>query len=82
MKEKIVNLIDKLLIIDVFLVFVGFFWFAIAVLGDYLGLNLGLATWQKLWIPLFNPAIGILFLGAFLSWGIKKISQFFTPKEN
>jgi hypothetical protein len=80
MKEKIINFIDKLLIIDVFLVLVGFFWFAIAVFGDYVGINLGLATWQKLWIPLFNPAIGILFLGAFLSWGIKKVSQLLISK--
>lgn len=80
MKDKIVNFIDKLLIIDVFLVLVGFFWFAIAVTGNSLGVNLGLATWQKLWIPLFNPAIGILFLGAFSSWGIKKISQLLSQK--
>jgi hypothetical protein len=80
MKDKIVNFIDKLLIIDVFLVFVGFFWFAIAVIGENIGVNLGLLTWQKLWIPLFNPAIGILFLGAFSSWGIKKISQLLSKK--
>ncbi len=81
MKEKITAWIDKLLIIDVFLVLIGFFWFAIAIIGDSMGINLGLQTWQKLWIPLFNPAIGILFLGAFLSWGIKKLGQLLNTKQ-
>lgn len=67
--------LDKLLIADVFVVLLGFVWFAIAVVGESTGVNLGWNLWSKLWMPVFNPAIGILFLGAFASWLIKKITQ-------
>ena len=50
---------------------------AAAVVGRNLGIPLGLDLFYKLWQPLFNPAIGILFLGAILSWLISKISQKF-----
>ena len=79
MKETALTWLNRLLVADVFLVLLGFFWFAIAVVGDSMGVNLGLAVWQKLWIPLFNPAIGILMLGALLSWLINKLSQCFRP---
>lgn len=74
-KEKIVLWINRLLVADVFVVLLGFLWFAIAVVGRYLNIPLGFDLWYRLWIPVFNPAIGILFLGAFLTWGINKISQ-------
>jgi hypothetical protein len=77
MKEQIVTWLNRFLIADVFLVFFGFFWFAIAVIGRYLDIPLGFNLWYKLWIPLFNPAIGILFLGAFATWLIGKISNKF-----
>lgn len=69
------NWLDKLLIADVFLVLLGFGWFAIAVVGESTGINLGWQVWYRLWQPVFNPAIGILFLGAFLSWLLRKINQ-------
>lgn len=78
MKEQIVVWINRLLMADVFLVFFGFFWFAIAVIGHYLNIPLGLDLWYRLWIPVFNPAIGILFLGAFATWAINKISSKFS----
>lgn len=77
MKEQIVTWLNRFLIADVFLIFFGFFWFAIAVIGRYLDIPLGFNLWYKLWIPLFNPAIGILFLGAFATWLIGKISSKF-----
>ena len=77
MKEQLVTWINRLLIADVFLVFFGFAWFAIAVIGKSLGISLGFELWYKLWQPLFNPAIGILFLGAFTTWLINKASQKF-----
>lgn len=79
MKETALTWLNRLLVADVFLVLLGFFWFAIAVVGDSMGVHLGLAVWQKLWIPLFNPAIGILMLGVLLSWLINKLSQWFRP---
>lgn len=75
MKETILTWLNRLLVADVFLVFLGFFWLIAAVIGRSVGVTLGFDLWYKLWQPLFNPAIGILFLGAILSWGINKISQ-------
>lgn len=75
MKEQIVTWLNRILIADVFLVFFGFFWFAIAVIGRYLNIPLGFDLWYRLWIPVFNPAIGILFLGALVTWLINKISS-------
>ncbi|MEL6500132.1 MAG: hypothetical protein AAFO76_02805 [Cyanobacteria bacterium J06607_15] len=74
MKETIVLWLNRLLVADVFVVLFGFLWFAIAVAGRYLNIPLGFDLWYRLWIPVFNPAIGILFLGAFVTWGINKIS--------
>lgn len=78
MKESFVKWLDRFLMFDVFLVIIGFVWFAIAVLGRSLGFSLGWEIWYKLWLPLFNPAIGILVLGALLSWVVKKINQKFA----
>ena len=78
MKESFVKWLDRFLMFDVFLVIIGFVWFAIAVLGRSLGFSLGWEIWNKLWLPLFNPAIGILVLGALLSWVVKKINQKFA----
>ena len=80
MKEQIIEWLNRLLVVDVFVVLLGFIWFAIAVVGRYLDLPLGFDLWYRLWIPVFNPAIGILFLGVFLSWGIEKIAQKFSSK--
>jgi hypothetical protein len=77
MKETMIKWLNRLLIADVFLVLFGFIWFAIAVVGRSVNLPLGFDLWYRLWQPLFNPAIGILFLGAFLTWSIDKISQKF-----
>ena len=77
MKEQIVTWINRILIADVFLVLFGFIWFAIAVVGRYLNIPLGFELWYRLWQPVFNPAIGILFLGAFATWLINKITRQF-----
>lgn len=75
MKEKLLTWLDRFLIADVFLVIIAFFWFAIALVGRSMGIPLGWDLWYQLWIPVFNPAIGILFMGALLSWIIKKIGE-------
>jgi hypothetical protein len=79
MKDKLLNWLNLILVADVFLVILGFAWFVIAVVGDASGINLGLDLWHQLWIPLFNPAIGILMGGALLSgiisWISKKLTQ-------
>ena len=75
MKEQILNWLNRLLVIDVFVVLFAFLWFAIALLGNSLGISLGFQLWYQLWEPVFTPAIGILMLGAILSWLITKINQ-------
>ena len=79
MKEKILNWLNLILVADVFLVLAGFIWFAIAVIGETSGINLGLDLWHSLWQPLFNPAIGLLMGGALLSGIISWISRKLQP---
>lgn len=77
MKQQFFAWLNRLLVADVFLVLFGFIWFAIAVIGKYLDIPLGFDLWYKLWQPLFNPAIGILFLGAISTWVASKFSEKF-----
>ncbi len=81
MKEQLLIWLERILIADVFLVIIGFGWFAIALIGKSAGIPLGWDVWYKLWQPVFNPAIGILFTGAFVSWLIKKWNQRFDLKK-
>jgi hypothetical protein len=78
----IANWLDRLLMIDVFVVFIGFIWFLIAIIGRSFGIGLGWEIWYQLWQPLFNPAITILVMGAILSWLIKKITSKFDSVKN
>jgi cadmium resistance protein CadD (predicted permease) len=80
MKDKLLNWLNLVLVADVFLVILGFLWFAAAVVGNASGINLGLDLWHKLWIPLFNPAIGIL-MGALLSGITSWVSKKFMKDE-
>ncbi|WP_414754848.1 hypothetical protein [Anabaena sp. CCY 9910] len=81
MKEKLLNWLNLILVADVFLVLLGFVWFAIAVMGEAIGVNLGLDLWHKLWQPVFNPAIGILMGGAILSGLISWVSRKFLSSQ-
>ncbi|MBP0018517.1 MAG: hypothetical protein J7647_13330 [Cyanobacteria bacterium SBLK] len=80
MSEKIIDWLERILMVDVFIVLLGFLWFAIAIVGRSAGIPLGWEIWYKLWYPVFNPAIGILFLGAFSTWIIKKIARRFQSE--
>jgi hypothetical protein len=75
MKEKFLSWLNRVLIADVFLVLLSFFWFAIALVGHAFGIPLGLNLWYKLWEPLFTPAIGILMAGAIISGATSWIFQ-------
>ncbi|AVQ72356.1 hypothetical protein MTo_02704 [Microcystis aeruginosa NIES-1211] len=80
MKEQFVKWLNRILIFDVFLVIAGFLWFAVAVIGESTGIPLGFKLFQRLWLPLFNPAISILIAGAILSWAINQIQERWLPK--
>lgn len=80
MKDKFLNLLNLLLVADVFFVLASFAWFAIAVAGRSTGVNLGFDLWYSLWQPVFNPALGILMGGAILSGIINQVSKRLNPK--
>ena len=73
MKEIVLTWLNRFLVFDVFVVLIGFLWLIVSLIARNLGFSAIFDIWYSLWIPLFNPAIGILFLGAILSWLIKKI---------
>ncbi|MDY7016455.1 MAG: hypothetical protein SVX43_23230 [Cyanobacteriota bacterium] len=82
MKEQLLNGLNKLLVFDVFFVLFAFFWFAIALLGNALGINLGWDLWYRLWEPIFTPAIGILMAGAIASGIVNQITKRFQSKDS
>lgn len=65
--ERLRVLVDQLLVIDVFLVIGGALWFATAVALHSRGLEAPLQLFQRLWDPLFTPAIGLLMAAALIS---------------
>jgi hypothetical protein len=65
--QRLKGAVDTLLVIDVFVVIAGALWFAVAVLCHSRGLEAPLNLFQRLWEPLFTPAIGLLMGAAILS---------------
>jgi len=78
MKDLLLRWLDRLLVLDVFVVILGFFWFALGLVGELTGLPLGYHLWLALWMPLFQPAIGILMGGALMSWCFKKVYRWLS----
>jgi hypothetical protein len=65
--QRIKGWIDTLLVIDVFVVIAGAVWFGVAVICHSRGVEPPLDLFQRLWEPLFTPAIGLLMGAAILS---------------
>ena len=59
--------LDALLVANVFLVIAGALWFAVAVLCHSRKVEAPLELFQRLWEPLFTPAIGLLMAAALVS---------------
>jgi hypothetical protein len=68
--ERLRGGLDRLLVLDVFLVLAGAVWFGIGVALHLRGMETVLTVFQRLWPPLFQPAIGVLMLGALLNGGL------------
>ncbi|MFN6340197.1 MAG: hypothetical protein ACK41W_15935 [Cyanobacteriota bacterium] len=68
--ERLQGGLDRLLVLDVFVVLAGALWFGVGVAWHLRGLEGVLTTFQRLWPPLFQPAIGVLMAGALLSGGL------------
>lgn len=75
MKQQFFNWLDRLLMVDLFVVLISFFWLAIALVGRAADIPLGLEIWYQLWEPVFTPAIGILMLGAIANGVARQISR-------
>ena len=65
--QRLKGWIDTLLVADVFVVIAGAVWFGVAVVCHSRGVDAPLNLFQKLWEPLFTPAIGLLMGAAILS---------------
>ena len=59
--------LDRLLVLDVFLVLAAALWFGLGVVCHLRGIDSVLALFQRLWFPLFQPALGLLMLAALFS---------------
>jgi hypothetical protein len=59
--------LDLLLVVDVFVVIAGALWFAVAVICHSQTIEAPLELFQRLWEPLFTPAIGLLMAAALIS---------------
>ena len=59
--------LDRVLVLNVFLVIAGAGWFAVAVIASSQGLEAPMQLFMRLWEPLFTPAIGLLMGAAVLS---------------
>lgn len=58
---------DTVLVANVFVVITGALWFGVAVVCHSQKLEGPLELFQRLWEPLFTPAIGLLMGAAILS---------------
>jgi membrane protein DedA with SNARE-associated domain len=59
--------LDRLLVLNVFLVLSGALWFGGAVVASSQGMEAPMRQFQKLWDPLFTPAIGLLIAAALVN---------------
>ena len=65
--QRLKGWIDTLLVVDVFVVIAGAIWFGVAVICHSRKIEAPLDWFQRLWEPLFTPAIGLLMGDAILS---------------
>ena len=65
--QQLKGSMDTLLVVDVFVVIAGAIWFAVAVTLHSQHIEAPLELFQRLWEPLFTPAIGLLMGAAMLS---------------
>ncbi|MCT0224636.1 hypothetical protein [Synechococcus sp. CS-1328] len=65
--QRLKGALDTVLVIDVFVVLAGAGWFALAVALHSQEIEAPLQVFQRLWEPLFTPAIGLLMAAALIS---------------
>ncbi len=71
--------LDRLLMLNVLVVFLGAGFFAVAVVTQSQGNNAPMDLFQQLWQPLFTPAISVLIMAALtsgiLSWWQRRVQK-------
>ena len=71
--------LDRLLMLNVLVVFLGAGFFGVAVVAQTQGRNQPMDLFQLLWQPLFTPAISLLIMAALvsgiLSWWQRRVQQ-------
>ena len=65
--QRVKGAMDALLVADVFLVIAGAVWFGVAVVCHSQQIEAPLTLFQRLWEPLFTPAIGLMMAAALIS---------------
>tara|TARA_Y100001968_G_C19237870_1_gene657872 strand:- start:513 stop:761 length:249 start_codon:yes stop_codon:yes gene_type:complete len=60
-KTNFKNLLDKFLIFNLGIIFAGFFLFILGVIFSLRGLDTPYMIFQRLWFPLFIPALSTFF---------------------
>ncbi|WP_254969303.1 hypothetical protein [Cyanobium sp. CH-040] len=67
MLQRLRAWLDLLLVADVFLVIAGAVWFGVAVVCHSRHVEAPLELFERLWEPLFTPAISVLMAAAVIS---------------
>ena len=71
--------LDRLLMLNVLVVFLGAGFFGVAVVAQTQGRNQPMDLFQLLWQPLFTPAISLLIMAALisgiLSWWQRRVQS-------
>ena len=78
--------LDRLLVVNVFLVMGGAAWFGLAVVSSSQGLEAPMRQFMRLWEPLFTPAIGLLMGAALIngvwSWWQRQVQRARSDSES
>ncbi len=81
MKDRLMNGLNTLLMINLFFVLFCFVWFAVALIGRSTKVDLGFDVWYSLWEPVIMPSIGILMAGALVSGISSWVGKKFLKEE-
>lgn len=79
--KALLNGLNLALVVDSFLVLLSFIWWIVALVGQAVGIPLGLKVWYQLLEPVFTPALGILMAGAILSGLGSQITKRFSSSN-
>ncbi len=75
MLETLGRVINWVLVANSFVIFFGFAWFLLGLVGRTFDIPLGFDLWLKLWEPFFTPALGLFMGGAILSGILAQIRK-------